>query len=68
MPDKLNIKAAISHPGALTAKAKSAGEGTQQFARSHASTPGKTGQQARFALLLNKVRPGKKAAKAKYGS
>ena len=51
------IQGAIKHPGALTEKAHAAGESPMAFARSHASAPGKTGQQARFAEFLAKVRP-----------
>ncbi len=43
--------AAVRHPGALTQKAHAAGESPMAFARSHAHTPGTTGQQARFALI-----------------
>jgi hypothetical protein len=60
MSDKLNIKKAIKRPGALTAKANRAGMGTQAFAHKHDKDPGLTGEQARFAETLNKVRPGKK--------
>jgi hypothetical protein len=60
MADKLNIKKAIKRPGALTAKAKAAGMGVQEFAHKHDKDPGLTGQQSRFAETLNKVRPGKK--------
>lgn len=52
------IQKAIKHPGALTAKAKAAGMGTQEFARAHKGDKNQTGRQARFALVLNKVRPG----------
>lgn len=50
------IQSAIKHPGALTRKAKKAGEGTQEFAQKHKHDKGQTGRQARFALVLNKVR------------
>jgi hypothetical protein len=59
MSNKLNIKKAIKRPGALTRKAQAAGEGVQQFAREHAGDKDLTGQQARFAKTLNKVRGGK---------
>lgn len=45
---RLNIKKAIKRPGALTRKAKAAGESVRQFAESHESSPGLTGQQSRF--------------------
>lgn len=40
----------IKRPGALTAKAKAAGEGVQEFASKHKSDSGLTGKQARFAV------------------
>jgi hypothetical protein len=46
------IQGAIKHPGALTRKAKKAGESPMQFARQHNHTPGETGREARFALIL----------------
>lgn len=51
------IQNSIKRPGALTAKAHRAGESPMQFARGHTHTPGLTGSEARFALLLNHVRP-----------
>lgn len=42
------------HPGAFTKKAKAAGEGTIDFAHEKADAPGKTGKQARLALLGKK--------------
>lgn len=57
---RLNIKKAIKRPGALTRKAKAAGESTMTFAREHAHSSGLTGQEARFALLLSKLRRKKK--------
>lgn len=48
------IQKAIKHPGALTRKAKRAGESPMAFARSHASAPGTTGKQARLAITLSK--------------
>lgn len=40
----------IKRPGALTRKAKAAGEGVQEFAAKHEHDPGLTGKQARFAV------------------
>jgi hypothetical protein len=40
----------IKRPGALTAKAKAAGEGVQQFAKEHKNDGGLTGKQANFAV------------------
>ena len=49
------IQGAIKHPGALTKKAKRAGESPMQFAADHADSPGKTGKQARLAMTLRKL-------------
>ena len=46
------IQGAIKHPGALTKKAHGAGESPMAFASAHKHDSGKTGQQARFALVL----------------
>lgn len=42
--------------GALSSKAKSAGESTQSFAKKHKSSPGKLGKQSRLAQTLSKLR------------
>jgi hypothetical protein len=47
---------AVKQPGALTKKAQAAGMSTAQFARKHASDPGKTGEQARLAQTFAKYR------------
>ena len=49
------IKGAIKHPGALRAKAKAAGMSTMAFARKHEHDSGKTGQESRLALTLQKI-------------
>ncbi len=50
------IQDAIKRPGALTRKAKAAGQSVAAFARAHAHDSGLTGQQARFYLnVLKKV-------------
>lgn len=41
----------VKRPGALTKKAKAAGEGVQQFAKEHYKDKGLTGKQARFARI-----------------
>lgn len=41
----------IKRPGALTKKAKGAGEGVQSFAKAHYHSKGLTGKQARFAVI-----------------
>jgi hypothetical protein len=46
------IAGAIKHPGALTRKAKKAGESTGAFASEHKHDSGKTGNQARLAMVL----------------
>lgn len=46
------IQKAIKHPGALTRKAKAAGESPMQYAREHKDDKGQTGKQARFAIEL----------------
>jgi hypothetical protein len=50
------IKGAIKHPGALTRKAKAAGQSTSAFASKHAGDSGRTGKQARLAQTLSKLR------------
>ena len=57
------IQDAVSRPGALTAKAKAAGKSPMAFARANQGAPGRTGQQARLAVTLNKIRPGGKKGK-----
>ena len=46
------IQGAIKRPGALTAKAKKVGESPMEFAQEHRETPGTTGKESRFALML----------------
>lgn len=55
MADKNFIQHAIKHPGALTASAKKAGMSPMAYARKHKHSKGKTGQRARFALLLQRM-------------
>jgi hypothetical protein len=50
------IKSAIKKPGALTASAKRVGQSPMAFAESHKHDSGKTGQRARFALVLRGLR------------
>lgn len=54
------IAGAVKRPGALTKKAKAAGQSPQQFAQSHKNAPGTTGKQARLALTFAKIRKNKK--------
>lgn len=49
------IQGAIKHPGALTKKAKKAGESPMEFAKEHMHAPGTTGKQARLAMTLRKM-------------
>lgn len=44
------MQRAVKREGALSAKAKEAGQSPMAYAHSHAHSPGLTGQQARFAL------------------
>ena len=55
MAKKKWIAKAIEHPGALTRKAKKAGESPMEFAEEHKGDKGKTGKQARLALTLRKL-------------
>ena len=51
------IQKAIKRPGALTAKAKAAGQSVAAFAASHEHAKGVTGQEARFYNhVLRKVK------------
>lgn len=50
------ISGAIEHKGALTKKAKSAGESPMTYAREHEHSKGKTGKQARLAITLSGLR------------
>lgn len=54
------IAGAIKHPGALTRKAKKAGESPMAFAAAHKGDSGTTGKQARLALTLRKLAHHKK--------
>ena len=49
------ISKAISRPGALTRKAKSAGMSTMAYARKMQHATGRTGRQARLAITLRKL-------------
>jgi hypothetical protein len=49
------IQKAIKHPGALTKKAKAAGESNSEFEQQHKGDSDKTGEQARLALTLKKM-------------
>lgn len=50
------ISSAIKHPGAFRAQAKAAGKSTAEFAQEHKHDSGKTGQRARLAITLSKLR------------
>ena len=54
------IKKAIKNPGALTRKAKAAGQTPSAFASAHKTDKGTTGKQARLAITLGKLRKKKK--------
>lgn len=49
------IQGAVKRPGALTRKAKAAGQSVQAYARSHRADPGLTGKQARLAITFKKM-------------
>ena len=55
-PDPDWIEHANLNKGALGAKAKKAGMGTQSFAAKNAGSPGKLGKQSRLAETLSKLR------------
>jgi hypothetical protein len=44
----------VKRPGALTRKARAAGESVDRFARQHYRDKGLTGRQARFAVTVKK--------------
>ncbi len=46
------IAGAIKKPGALTKKASAAGQSPMGFAKQNQSASGKTGKQARLAMVL----------------
>ena len=50
------IAGAIKHPGSFTKSAKKAGESVHEFAEEKKHASGKTGQRARLALTLGKMR------------
>lgn len=50
------IAKAIKHPGAFKAQAERAGKSTHEFAEEHKHDSGTTGQRARLALTLGKLR------------
>jgi hypothetical protein len=58
------IKGAIEHPGALTKKAKRAGDSPMEFAREHMGASGTTGKQSRLAMTLAGLRGGGKKKSA----
>jgi len=54
------IQSAIKRPGALTKKARAAGQSVMAFARRHRQEGGTTGRQSRLAITLSKLRKRKK--------
>lgn len=59
--NKRFIQGAIKRPGALTRKAKGAGESIKEFARAHQHDSGVTGDEARFyENVLSRVGHGRK--------
>jgi len=59
MAKKNWIQGAIKSPGAFSAKAKSAGKSTAEFAKEKQGAPGKLGKQARLAETLMGINKGK---------
>lgn len=59
-PTKHFIAGAIKRPGALTRKAKAAGQSVGAFAQAHKHDKGRTGRQARFAITLRTIAHGRK--------
>lgn len=59
-------KAFANAHGQFSEKAKAAGKSTKAYAEEEASAPGKTGRQARLALIgMGKSVPPKKATKSR---
>ncbi|MGH9404413.1 MAG: hypothetical protein ACRD3D_01095 [Terriglobia bacterium] len=50
----------VKRPGALTAKAKAAGESNSEFERKHYHSKGLVGKEARFAVIAKKWHHGSK--------
>lgn len=50
------IAKAIKKPGSFTKQAKAAGKSVHEFAEAKKHASGKTGQRARLALTLGKLR------------
>lgn len=59
-PKKKWIKAAISHPGAMTEAAKREGISNSEYIAEHKHDSGKSGQRARLAETLKGMHHGKK--------
>lgn len=55
------MQKAVKRPGALTAKAKRAGLSVQAYAQEHKHDSGVTGEEARFAVIAEKVAKKRKA-------
>lgn len=56
MAKKHWIQGAVKHKGALTRKAKAAGESTMEYAQQHKGDSGTTGRQSRLAITLSHMR------------
>jgi hypothetical protein len=52
---------AVKRPGALTSKAKRAGQSVQAYAQKHKHDSGVTGEEARFAVNAKRVAKKRKA-------
>lgn len=61
------IKAAIKHPGAMTAAAKKEGVSNSEYIKEHKHDSGKSGQRARLAETLEGMHHKKAAPKTLMG-
>jgi hypothetical protein len=50
------VHGAIKRPGALTRKAKAAGETVAEFSQKHKHDSGRTGDQSRLAITMRKFK------------
>ena len=55
MSDDRWIQSAVKHPGAATRKAEAEGLTVHEWALAHRHDKGKTGEQARLALTLERA-------------
>jgi len=53
------MSGAVKHPGRFSAKAKTAGKSTEEYAKEESGAPGALGEEARLAETFAKYRPRK---------